>query len=229
MPMAMLPGGSTNVVCRTLGIPNDVVDATEHLLSLADDWEPRKIDLGRVDERHFVFACGAGIDATVVKRVDAHPKLKAKLRPLLLQLGRGLGLLPQLPGQPGPAAGRGRRRRAGRGRHRDRPELRPLHLLLHQPDPRLRGDRDRRRHALAGRAQAGGPARHADPAPRLFSEKRAGRAPPPGRALRRRRRAPRSSRSPRTAPAPPAPSRCRSTATTSASAPGSSCAPTPAP
>src|SRR5690349_16047934 len=46
LPVAVLPGGSTNVVCRTLGIPNDVVDATEHLLSLADDWQPRKIDLG---------------------------------------------------------------------------------------------------------------------------------------------------------------------------------------
>ena len=32
MPVSVLPGGSTNVVCRTLGIPNDVVDATEHLL-----------------------------------------------------------------------------------------------------------------------------------------------------------------------------------------------------
>jgi diacylglycerol kinase family enzyme len=81
LPVGMLPGGSTNVVCRTLGIPNDVVDATEHLLSLADDWQPRKIDLGRVDERHFVFACGVGIDATVVRRVDEHPKLKAKAGP----------------------------------------------------------------------------------------------------------------------------------------------------
>jgi diacylglycerol kinase family enzyme len=81
MPMAILPGGSANVVARSLGIPNDVVDATEHLLSLADDWEPRKIDLGRADQRRFVFACGAGIDATVVKRVDAHPRLKAKAGP----------------------------------------------------------------------------------------------------------------------------------------------------
>ncbi|HEY2478096.1 MAG TPA: diacylglycerol kinase family protein [Solirubrobacterales bacterium] len=81
MPMGVLPGGSANVVARSLGIPNDVVDATEHLLSLADEWEPRKIDLGRVDERYFVFACGVGIDATVVKRVDAHPKLKAKAGP----------------------------------------------------------------------------------------------------------------------------------------------------
>jgi diacylglycerol kinase family enzyme len=81
VPVSVLPGGSTNVVCRTLGIPNDVVDATEHLLALADDWAPRKIDLGRVDERHFVFACGVGIDATVVRRVDAHPKLKARAGP----------------------------------------------------------------------------------------------------------------------------------------------------
>jgi diacylglycerol kinase family enzyme len=81
VPVSMLPGGSTNVVCRTLGIPNDVVDATEHLLALADDWAPRKIDLGLVDDRHFVFACGVGIDATVVERVDAHPRLKATAGP----------------------------------------------------------------------------------------------------------------------------------------------------
>ncbi|HVQ60040.1 MAG TPA: diacylglycerol kinase family protein [Solirubrobacterales bacterium] len=81
VPVSMLPGGSTNVVCRTLGIPNDVVDATEHLLALADDWKPRRIDLGKVDERHFVFACGVGIDATVVKRVDEHPKIKSKAGP----------------------------------------------------------------------------------------------------------------------------------------------------
>jgi diacylglycerol kinase family enzyme len=81
VPVSMLPGGSTNVVCRTLDIPNDVVDATEHLLALVDDWKPRKIDLGKVDGRHFVFSCGVGIDATVVKRVDAHPRLKSKAGP----------------------------------------------------------------------------------------------------------------------------------------------------
>jgi diacylglycerol kinase family enzyme len=80
VPVSVLPGGSTNVVCRTLGIPNDVVDATEHLIGLADDFNPRKIDLGRCNGRHFVFACGVGLDATVVKRVDAHPRLKARAR-----------------------------------------------------------------------------------------------------------------------------------------------------
>jgi diacylglycerol kinase family enzyme len=81
VPISVLPGGSTNVVCRTLGIPNDVVDATEHLLAMADEWRPRRIDLGKVDDRHFVFSCGVGIDATVVERVDAHPKLKSSAGP----------------------------------------------------------------------------------------------------------------------------------------------------
>ena len=76
-PLTALPGGSTNVWARTLGIPNDVVDATEHLLRMADEFEPFPVDLGRVDERHFVFAAGAGLDASVVERVDAHPYRKA--------------------------------------------------------------------------------------------------------------------------------------------------------
>jgi diacylglycerol kinase family enzyme len=78
IPVTALPGGSTNVVCRTLGIPNDVVDATEHLLALADDFRPRQVDLGVANGRRFVFACGAGLDATAAQRVDAHPRLKAR-------------------------------------------------------------------------------------------------------------------------------------------------------
>lgn len=78
-PLTCLPGGSTNVYCRTLGIPNDVVDATEHMLRMADDFEPRKVDTGTADGRHFVFSSGIGLDASVVQRVDAHPRLKARL------------------------------------------------------------------------------------------------------------------------------------------------------
>ena len=77
-PLTALPGGSTNVWARVLGIPNDVVDATEHLLRMADEWRPRRVDLGRVDDRHFVFSAGAGLDASVVKSVDEHPYRKAR-------------------------------------------------------------------------------------------------------------------------------------------------------
>src|SRR6516164_1193268 len=57
-PLCCLPGGRTNVYCRMLGIPVDVVDATEHLLRLADDWRPRRLDFARVNERGFLFSAG---------------------------------------------------------------------------------------------------------------------------------------------------------------------------
>jgi diacylglycerol kinase family enzyme len=77
-PLTCLPGGRTNVYCRMLGIPTDVVDATEHLLQMADDWRPRRVDIGHVNERHFLFSAGVGLDASVVERVDAHPRIKAR-------------------------------------------------------------------------------------------------------------------------------------------------------
>jgi diacylglycerol kinase family enzyme len=77
-PLTVLPGGSNNVFCKMLGIPNDVVDATENLLRLADRWAPRRVDLGRLNGRWFTFAAGFGLDASVVERVDAHPHLKAR-------------------------------------------------------------------------------------------------------------------------------------------------------
>src|SRR5256714_7871056 len=77
-PLTALPGGSTNVFCRTLGMPNDVVDATEHLLGVADRFRPVRVDLARAGDRHFTFSAGVGLDASVVQRVDAHPYRKAK-------------------------------------------------------------------------------------------------------------------------------------------------------
>jgi diacylglycerol kinase family enzyme len=76
--LTALPGGSNNVFAKLLGIPADVVDATEHLLGLADRWAPRAIDLGQVNGRWFTFAAGMGLDASVVERVDRHPRLKSR-------------------------------------------------------------------------------------------------------------------------------------------------------
>jgi len=79
-PLTCLPGGATNVYCRMLGIPDDIVDATEHLLLLADDWQPRRVDLAQVNGRFFTFSAGYGLDASVVKMVDAHPAIKARFK-----------------------------------------------------------------------------------------------------------------------------------------------------
>jgi diacylglycerol kinase family enzyme len=77
--LTCLPGGRTNVYCRVVGIPVDLVDATEALLRLADDWRPRQVDLGYAGSRRFLFSAGVGLDASVVERVDRHPHLKARL------------------------------------------------------------------------------------------------------------------------------------------------------
>src|SRR5436305_6387839 len=57
-PLSCLPGGATNVFCKLLGIPGDIVDATEHLLPLADDWRPRKVDVATATGRRCTFSCG---------------------------------------------------------------------------------------------------------------------------------------------------------------------------
>jgi diacylglycerol kinase family enzyme len=80
-PLYPLPGGSANVFAKMLGVPGELVDATEHLLAIADDWRPRKVDLGVVNERCFTFNSGVGLDASVVARVDARPELKARFGP----------------------------------------------------------------------------------------------------------------------------------------------------
>jgi diacylglycerol kinase family enzyme len=77
-PLGCLPGGRTNVFCRILGLPHDVVDATEHLLQMADRWSTRPVDLGNAGGRRFLFSAGLGLDASVVEQVDTHPQLKAR-------------------------------------------------------------------------------------------------------------------------------------------------------
>ena len=79
--LTCIPCGSNNVVAKLLGIPTDVVDATEHLLHMADRWEPRRVDLGLVNGRYFTFAAGMGLDASVVERVDGNPRLKKRFGP----------------------------------------------------------------------------------------------------------------------------------------------------
>jgi diacylglycerol kinase family enzyme len=81
-PLCCLPGGSANVFGKMLGVPGDLVDATEHLLALADcRWHPRKVSLGVVNGRCFAFNSGIGLDASVVERVDANPRRKARWGP----------------------------------------------------------------------------------------------------------------------------------------------------
>jgi diacylglycerol kinase family enzyme len=74
--LAALPGGSTNVFARTIGLPNDPIEATGALLDgLAHDHIER-VGLGSVNGRYFLFHVGLGFDACVVSQVERRSGLK---------------------------------------------------------------------------------------------------------------------------------------------------------
>lgn len=68
--LATLPGGSTNVFARILGLPDDSVDAAGVLLEAIDAGSIKRIGLGSVEGRYFLFHCGVGFDAAVVEQVE---------------------------------------------------------------------------------------------------------------------------------------------------------------
>jgi diacylglycerol kinase family enzyme len=67
VPIGLIPGGGANVLPRALGVPRDPIAAAGRLVV----GRTRRISLGRVNGRRFGFAAGIGLDAEVVRRVDA--------------------------------------------------------------------------------------------------------------------------------------------------------------
>jgi diacylglycerol kinase family enzyme len=74
--LAPLPGGSTNVFCRTLGLADDPVEATGALLDSLARRSIRRVGLGCVNDRYFLFHVGMGFDAAVVQQVERRSELK---------------------------------------------------------------------------------------------------------------------------------------------------------
>ncbi|HET6860089.1 MAG TPA: diacylglycerol kinase family protein [Streptomyces sp.] len=79
--LAVVPGGSTNVFARALGLPNDPVEATGAILDALSTRSERTVGLGlaagtpgtedeSVPSRWFTFCAGYGFDAGVIGRVE---------------------------------------------------------------------------------------------------------------------------------------------------------------
>ena len=77
--MAALPGGSTNVFARTIGMRNHIGKAVTQLGSLLAAGSIRRMPVGNVNGRRFLFHIGLGFDAAVVEQVERKPVLKHKL------------------------------------------------------------------------------------------------------------------------------------------------------
>jgi diacylglycerol kinase family enzyme len=84
--IAVVPGGSANVLARSLGISPDPVAATNQLIQLLDDYRRhqtwRRISLIDCGERWAVINAGMGVDAEVVAAVEAHRDKGVKVTPL---------------------------------------------------------------------------------------------------------------------------------------------------
>ena len=74
--LAPLPGGSTNVFARTIGLPEDPVEAAAMLLETLAAGHIKRVGLGQANGRYFLFHAGVGYDAAVVQQVERRAGLK---------------------------------------------------------------------------------------------------------------------------------------------------------
>jgi diacylglycerol kinase family enzyme len=74
--LAPLPGGSTNVFARSIGVVYDPVQAAERLVEALARRDFKRIGLGVAEGRRFLFHAGLGLDAAVIARVERRSFLK---------------------------------------------------------------------------------------------------------------------------------------------------------
>lgn len=77
--LGVLPGGSTNVFSRTIGMGRRPGSAVDRLRAAMAGGAKRRIGLGLANDRYFLFHVGMGFDAAVVEQVEAHAPLKRAL------------------------------------------------------------------------------------------------------------------------------------------------------
>jgi diacylglycerol kinase family enzyme len=76
--LGLLPGGSTNVMSRALGVPRDPVEATAFVASHLKSSTKVRVNTGRLNDRYFLFNTGMGLDAETVRRVESDPEGKRR-------------------------------------------------------------------------------------------------------------------------------------------------------
>ena len=74
--IAPLPGGSTNVFARSIGVAYDPVQAAERLVVSLARGNFRRVGLGVAEGRRFLFHAGLGLDAAVIAQVERRSFLK---------------------------------------------------------------------------------------------------------------------------------------------------------
>ncbi len=164
--LAVVPGGSTNVFARALGLPKEWTEGTGVILEALHTGRVRTVGLGRADERYFTFCAGFGLDAEVVRKVE-RARLRGKVSTPALYVRSTVAQFFLETNRKNShdhtgAAGRGERGRAGHGdraEHRaldipGRPADQPVPGRVIRPGPRPHGNAPASR---PGDGASGGP------------------------------------------------------------------------
>lgn len=72
IPLAIIPGGTANVLSLDLGIPRDLVTASA--LAVDSRAELRPIDIGKIDDHYFLLRAGLGFEADMVAGAERELK-----------------------------------------------------------------------------------------------------------------------------------------------------------
>jgi diacylglycerol kinase (ATP) len=94
VPVAILPGGTANVLATELNIPKDLSEACQ--LLAGGPLETRTIDVGKFDHHHFILRIGIGFEADMVNGADRTIKNKMGMLAYVLSAGKALRRLKEV-------------------------------------------------------------------------------------------------------------------------------------
>jgi diacylglycerol kinase family enzyme len=78
IPLGVLPCGGTSVLARSIGLSRDPTHAAGQIAEALRSGRERWIQLGTLNGRRFAFSGGVGLDADVVRRVDARGRASGR-------------------------------------------------------------------------------------------------------------------------------------------------------
>ncbi|WP_139905026.1 YegS/Rv2252/BmrU family lipid kinase [Clostridium thermarum] len=70
LPIGILPVGTANDFAKYIGMPQDVEEACERILNSS----PRKLDLGKINDKHFINVASTGLFTDVSQKTDVNLK-----------------------------------------------------------------------------------------------------------------------------------------------------------
>lgn len=98
--LAIVPGGTMNVLARAIGIPRGILEATDLILRKAGNAEPTEISMGKANDRFFTFVAGCGFDADTAGWVESHKSSKRRFGEPFFYAAGFLTFLSRYTGRP---------------------------------------------------------------------------------------------------------------------------------